>query len=178
VNKIDRLRDKRLLLPFIDTHAKSFEFSAVVPISAKRSDNLESLIGEIRARLPEGLLYAEDFFTDRPERFFVAELVREAAIERTREEVPHGIACVIDQYVERGGTVHVSATIVVEKESHKAIVIGAQGRAIKEIGIAARTSIEAFVGSKVFLELWVKVVPGWTGNPAHAKRLATEIEQP
>jgi len=177
INKVDLLKDKSRLLPLIKAFQEVRAFAAVVPVSAVRGVNLPELIAEIRQRLPEGLMYEPDFLTDRPERFFVAELIREAVMNRTRQEVPHGTACVLDSYVEDGNLLRIDATIVVEKESHKGIVIGARGSLLKEIGTDARVAIEELVGRKVFLKLWVKVIPGWTGNPLHARRLATEVEQ-
>jgi len=177
INKVDLAKDKSRLLPLIAAYRGARPFDAVVPVSAVRGTNLPELVAEIRERLPEGLLYEPDFLTDRPERFFAAELVREAVMNRTRQEVPHGTACVIDSYVEDGNLLRIDATIVVEKESHKGIVIGARGALLKQIGTDARVAIEDLVGRKVFLKLWVKVIPGWTGNPMHARRLATEVEQ-
>ena len=125
---------------------------------------------------PADLYEDPDFVTDRPERFFVAELVREAVITATKAEVPYGAAVFVEGYDTSGRTVKIHATVVVEKPSHKGIVIGAQGARIKEIGIQARQSIEAFLERKVHLELWVKVVPGWTADPQRVKRYATEAE--
>lgn len=177
VTKIDRLKDKRFLLPFIAMYQAAMDFAAVVPISSVRGENLDALVAEIREHLPEGLLYDEAFFTDRPERFFVAELVREAAIEQVRAEVPHGLACTIDEFVDEPKLVRIKATLVVEKDSHKGIVVGAGGARIKAIGTAARIRIEAFLERRVHIELWVKVIDGWTGKPNEAKRLATEVER-
>jgi GTP-binding protein Era len=177
VTKIDRLKDKRFLLPFIALYQAAHDFAAIVPISSVRGENLDALVAEIRERLPEGLLYDAEFFTDRPERFFVAELVREAAIEQVRAEVPHGLACTIDEYSDEPKIVRIKATLVVEKDSHKGIVVGAGGQRIKAIGTAARHQIEAFLERKVHLDLWVKVIVGWTGKPNEAKRLATEVER-
>ena len=176
VNKIDRLRDKAALLPFMAEYQARHDFCAVVPISATKRKNFDALLGEIRAHLPPGRLYDDEFLTDRPERFFVAEMIREAAIRQTRQEVPHGVAALIDEYVVDGGITRIKATLVVEKKSHKGIVIGARGSRIKSIGTSARIEIERFLEQKVFLELWVRVQPGWTGDPAEARRLATEVE--
>lgn len=176
LNKVDRLADKRWLLPLMQRWQEAFDFAAIVPISALRNKNLEGLISEVRNRLPEGKLYDDDFLTDRPERFFVAELVREAAMLETRQEVPHGLAVTIDQYIETPEIVRIAATLVVEKDSHKAIVIGARGSMIKQIGTAARQSIENFLERKVFLELWVRVDEGWTGDPNRARRHLRESE--
>ncbi|MEZ4324795.1 MAG: GTPase Era [Polyangiales bacterium] len=177
VNKVDLLKDKSRMLPLLQSYQDVMSFDAVVPLSARKRLNFEALVGEIRKHLPVGAMYDEDFFTDRPERFFVAELIREAVITQTRQEVPHGAAAVIDDYVVDGDLVRIKATIVVEKASHKGIVIGARGARIKTIGTHARQEIEKMLDQKVFLELWVKVIPGWTGDPNEARRLATEVEQ-
>ncbi len=172
INKVDSLRDKRRLLPVLEAYRSAFDFAAMVPISALRGDNLDALVGEIRARLPEGLAYDPEYFTDRPERFFAAELVREAILQNTRREVPHGSAVLIEQWEEDEKILRIGATIVVEKESHKKIVIGARGSLIKKIGTEARLEIERFLGRRVFLELFVKVVPGWTRDPRRVRQLA------
>ncbi len=177
INKIDRLKGRESLLPFIDAIQKVHPFSAIVPISATKHINLEGVVSEIRTHLKPGVIYDDDFLTDRPERFFVSEYVREAAIDRTRQEVPYGLACIIDEYREEEALVRISATLVVEKESHKGIVIGKSGAGIKAIGTNARQRIEEFLGRKVFLELWVKVLPGWTQNSTEVRRLTVDAEQ-
>lgn len=176
LNKIDLLKDKRWLLPIIERYRAAHEFDAVVPVSAARGLQLDALVAEVRSRLPEGTLYDPDFLTDRPERFFVAELVREAAMDETQQEVPHGLAVEIEQYIETPEMVRIAATLVVEKDSHKAIVIGARGARIKAIGTRARMEIEAFLERKVFLELWVRVDEGWTADPNRARRRVHETE--
>ena len=118
INKVDRLKDKDKLLPFIDAYQKARVFDAVVPISATRKVNLDALVSEIRNNLPEGLLYDADFLTDRPERFFVSELIREAAMLNTRQEVPYGIACELESYQEDPNIVRIEGTLIVEKASH------------------------------------------------------------
>jgi GTP-binding protein Era len=115
--------------------------------------------------------------TDRPERFFVSELVREAAMLNTRQEVPYGIACELDSYREENGFLRIEGTLIVEKQSHKAIVIGNQGDTIKKISTEAREQIEAFLQRKVYLRLWVKAVPGWTRDPIKARQLAIKEGQ-
>ncbi len=172
INKVDRLKDKSKLLPFIEAYRKARAFVAVVPISATRRINLDALVSEIRDNLPEGLLYDADFLTDRPERFFVSELIREAAMLNTRQEVPYGIACELETYREEPEIVRIEGTLIVEKASHKAIVIGNQGETIKRISTQAREQIEALLGRKVYLRLWVKSVPGWTRDPVKARELA------
>lgn len=175
-NKVDQLRDKRLLLPLIDAYRSEREFAAVVPISATKGTNLPALIDEIRQRLPEGALYEDDVLTDKPERFFVAELVREAVMRNTHKEVPYGAAVLVDRFETDGGLVRVHATVVVEKDTHKGIVIGKGGSRLKTIGTEARLAMEDFLGRRVHLELWVKVDPGWTADPLRARRLATQEE--
>jgi GTP-binding protein Era len=174
INKVDKLKAKNRLFAFIEAYQEKRDFAAVVPISATRGTNLDALLREIRATLPEGLLYDPDFLTDRPERFFVSELVREAAMLNTRQEVPYGIACELDSYQEEGDLVRIEGTLVVEKPSHKAIVIGSRGETIKKISTEAREQIEALVERKVYLRLWVKVVPGWTRDPLKARELAIQ----
>lgn len=179
VNKVDRLKSKEVLLPYLDRFARERPFHAIVPISAVQGTNLDALIHEIRSALPAGLLYEDDdFLTDRPERFFAGELIREAAMLNTRQEVPYGIACSIERYEDQGGLVRIEGSLIVEKASHKAIVIGARGEAIKRISTHARKEIEAFLGKRVFLRLFVKVVPGWTQDPSKAKQLAGTEETP
>lgn len=176
LNKVDRLKNKALLLPILAELGERGDFEAIVPISALKGVNLDALVKELRERLPEGLLYADDFLTDRSERFFVAELIREAVMQKTAQEVPHGVAVLIDRYIDEGPRVIVEATIVVEKESHKGIVIGAGGQKIKDIGIAARAQIEAFLEKRAHLSLFVRVEKGWTSDPTKARTLSTEIE--
>lgn len=178
INKVDRLKDKSRLFGFIEAYGQARDLAAVVPISATRGTNLDALLTEIRAALPQGLLYDPDFLTDRPERFFVSELIREAAMLNTRQEVPHGIACELDSYREDGDLVRIEGTLVVEKPSHKAIVIGGAGATIKKISTEARQQIEALLERKVYLRLWVKVVPGWTRDPVKARQLAIKDGQP
>jgi GTP-binding protein Era len=171
VNKVDTVAPRPRLLPVIEKWSAQAGVSAVVPISATKRDNLAALLGELRAHLPEGVLYEEDFVTDRPVRFFAAELVREAVIRHVRDEVPHGVAVILDSFEEEPELVRIHATIVVEKPSHKGIVVGKGGATLKRIGIEARKAIEALVERKVFLQTWVKVVEGWTRDPARVREL-------
>lgn len=177
INKVDRLKGKEALLPFIEAYQRELEPRAVVPISATKGTNLDALLLEIRQTLPEGRLYDPDFLTDRPERFFVSELIREAAMLNTRQEIPYGIACELDRYEETAELVRIEGTLIVEKPSHKAIVIGKQGETIKKISTEARLQIEALLERKVFLRLWVKVIPGWTRDPAKVRQLAIQEER-
>lgn len=174
INKVDRLEDKRLLLPLMDAYAKCHPFAAIVPLSARTGSGVEALLAEIRTHLPEGRLYDDAYLTDRPERFFAAELIREAVLLHTHAEVPHGCAVWIDEWADEERLTRVHATVVVEKPGHKKIVIGAKGERMKTIGTHARQEMERFLGRKVFLQLWVKVVPGWTTDAGKVRRMITE----
>ncbi len=176
LNKVDRLRDKAKLLPALEKLGRaeangSPRFAAIVPISATREVGLDGLVLELRAHLGQSLLYDDDTLTDRPERFFAAELVREAILGATHEEVPYGAAVLVDEWVEEGALVRIGVTIVVEKSSHKGILIGARGQKLKEIGEAARVAIEGFLERKVFLRTFVKVIPGWTKDAEKVRQL-------
>ncbi len=162
VNKLD-LIEKSRVLPIISHYTEKYSFVGVVPISAKKETNLDGLLSEVKKYLPEGpQYYPEDMVTDQPERLIVAELVREKALELTREEVPHAIAVDVDEMTTRpNDDVYIRATIYVERESQKGIVIGAKGALLKEIGALARGDVEALLGSKVYLDLWVKVKKDW-----------------
>jgi GTPase len=171
INKIDEIHPDELL-PLIETYQDLYPFEQIIPISALQGNNVETLLNQIKDVLPEGpQYYPADQVTDHPERFIVAELIREKALHLTREEIPHSIAVVIDsmQRRENGNTVYVGATIIVERDSQKGIIIGKQGRMLKEIGQRARVDIEALLGSKVFLELWVKVQKDWRNKASQLR---------
>jgi GTP-binding protein Era len=174
VNKIDRLRDKALLLPLLEAWSRMHPFTALVPVSATRGDGLDRLVAALRELLPPGRLYDDpEFVTDRPERFFVAELVREQVIAQLRHEVPHGVGVVVERWQDEGDLVRIDVMLAVEKESQKRIVVGARGRMVKAIGSAARPAIEELVGKRVMLSLWVKVMAGWTGDAAKVRELVS-----
>jgi GTP-binding protein Era len=174
INKVDRLKEKALLLPLIERAQKAFDFAAIVPLSALRKNNVDALVRALREQLPEGLAYDPEQLTDKPQRFFVSELVREAVLTHTHEEVPHGVAVLVDRFEELPELARISATIVVSKPSHKGIVIGQRGERIKEIGRDARLGMEEMFARKVFLELWVKVIPDWSEDPAKVQALVRE----
>jgi GTPase len=174
INKVDRLKNKAMLLPLIERASKQHAFASIVPLSALRQDNLDALIDALRAHLPEGLAYDAEVLTDKPQRFFASELVREAVLVHTRDEVPHGVAVLIDNFEESSSLDRVAATIVVSKDSHKGIVIGRGGERIKRIGHDSRVAMESLFERKVFLELWVKVVPGWMDDPTKVQTLVRE----
>jgi len=165
LNKID-LVPKPRLLPLIDQYRQLLDFAEIVPISALKGDNVERLAERLVAHLPEGeRLYPEDFLTDQPERFFVAEMIREQILRHTREEIPYSTAVLIDSFKEGTPVVRIEASILVERQSQKGIVIGRGGGMLKSIGTAARREIEAFLGTKIYLGLFVKVREGWREDP-------------
>lgn len=166
INKIDRVAKPRIL-PVIDAYRTVMEFADIVPVSALTGENVDRLVERLLAHLPEGeRLYPEDFLTDQPERFFVAEIVREAILRLTRDEIPYSTGVVVDSFQEEGALVRIHASILVERESQKGILIGRGGSMLKSIGTAARHQIEQFLSAKVFLGLFVKVREGWRENVA------------
>ena len=165
-NKIDRVQDKRKLLPFIEQFKSIREFDEYIPISATSGEGLDRVRDAILSRLPEGPAYfPTDHLTDQPERFLAAELIREQILRQTRQEVPHSVAVLIERWEESPKITKIAATIYVEREGQKAIVIGAGGAALKKIGTLARHEIEKMLAAKVFLELFVKVEKDWRENP-------------
>ena len=170
VNKLD-LIEREQVLPIISRYTEKYEFAGVVPISARDEVNLDSLLEEAKKYLPEGpQYYPEDMVTDQPERLIAAELIREKALLLTREEIPHAIAVDLDEMTARpNGDTYIRATVYVERDSQKGIVIGNRGAMLKEIGALARKDIEMLLGTKVFLDLWVKVRKDWR-NRDHVLR--------
>lgn len=172
MNKIDRIEPEQLL-PLIEEYNKLYPFAEIVPISAMLGNNVSTLMEQIGKYLPEGpQYYPEDQVTDHPEQFVCAELIREKILHLTREEVPHSIAVTIeDMRAEENGVVYISAVIFVERDSQKGIIIGKQGALLKEVGKLARHDIEKLLGSKIFLELWVKVKKDWRNQDRVLKDL-------
>lgn len=162
INKIDLIHPDQLI-EVIAQYKDKYNFAEIIPISALQGNNVERLIDVIKNYMPEGpQYYPNDQVTDHPERFIIAELIREKVLHLTREEVPHSVAVIIEKIEKRdNGTIHIMAAIIVERNSQKGIVIGKQGAMLKEIGKRARMDIENLLGSKVFLELWVKVQKDW-----------------
>ncbi len=166
LNKIDRLKDKSLLLPLIEQYKSLHEFADYLPISALTGEGLDELRRAVVSRLPEGPAYfPPDHFTDQPERFLAAELIREKLMRETREEIPHALGVVVDRWEETPKLTRITATIYVERDGQKGIVIGVGGSLLKRVGTAARLEIEALFGRKIFLELFVKVRPRWRDDP-------------
>jgi GTP-binding protein Era len=166
-NKIDLVKEKGKLLPLIEEYQKLHPFAAYVPISAWKGEGLAALKKEIVSRLPEGPQYfPEDHVTDQPERFLGAELIREKALQLTREEVPHSVAVLIDKWEETPQLTRIFATIYVERDGQKRILVGAKGSMLKQIGTLAREEMEKMLGVRIYLSLFVKVVADWREKPA------------
>lgn len=172
INKIDQVHPDNLP-KIIESYRKEFDFAEAIPISALEGNNVENLLAKISERLPEGpQYYPADQITDHPERFIISELIREKALHLTREEIPHSIAVVIEKIApdsDNKDMIRVQAIIMVERDSQKGIVIGKKGALLKEIGSRARTDIENLLGSKVYLELWVKVQKDWRNKAMHLR---------
>ncbi|TAN64052.1 GTPase Era [bacterium] len=165
INKIDKV-SRQTLLPLIKTYSGLYNFKEVFPISALKGDGVSQLVDAIKKELPEGPLYfPEDSLTDQPERFVVAEMIREKVFQFTRQEVPYSTAVVIESFIEGKKLISISAAINVEKDSQKGILIGKGAQTLKRIGTAARHDIEKLLGVKVFLELFVRVEDDWTKRP-------------
>lgn len=162
VNKVDQI-NKQQVLPVISRYSDKLNFVGAIPISAKEKTNLDQLVEEIKKYLEEGpQYYPSDMITDQPERLVIGELIREKALHLTKEEIPHAIAVDIEEISKRNNDdLYIRATIYVERESQKGIVIGAKGSLLKEIGQLARADIENLLGSKVYIDLWVKVKKDW-----------------
>ena len=161
INKIDMAK-KEELLPVIDLYRKEYDFAEIVPVSARSGDNTDELVKVILKYLPYGpQFYDEDTVTDQPERQIVAELIREKALHSLNEEIPHGIAVAIDRMKMEKKVMHIDATIICERDSHKGIIIGKQGSMLNKIGSTARYEIERLLDCRVNLKLWVKVQKNW-----------------
>jgi GTP-binding protein Era len=171
LNKVDRL-PKPQLLPLIDAFAKAFEFAAILPISALNGAGCEDLLEEILKQLPEGQPYfPEDQVTDQPERFLAAEIIREKAIQVMYHEVPYALAVFVEKYEETPKLLRIEALMNVERDSQKKILIGHKGEMLKKIGSEARKELEAILGRKIYLGLFVKVAPDWRENPQKVREL-------
>jgi GTPase len=172
LSKVDRLVDKARLLPLIAAFAETRSFAATIPLSAKRKDGIERLLEELALRLPEQpWLFEANTLSDQPERFFVAELVREQVLRHTRQEVPHGVAVVVERFDESVKPPRILVAIVVAREAHTKILVGAGGRTVKKIGTAARARVERMLGTRVHLDVHVRAAPDWMNDPARLRDL-------
>ncbi len=175
VNKIDKVKDKTEILAFFDEARKKYPFNDIIPVSALKNINLEQLEQLIFSKLPaQELIYPADQITDRPTRFLAAEIVREKLTRRLGDELPYALTVEIERYEDLPNISKIYATILVERDSQKNIVIGKQGEMLKKVGIDARTDIERLIEKKVYLQLWVKVKQGWSDSERALKSLGFE----
>lgn len=165
LNKVDKLADKAVLLPKIEQLAAQYKFADVVPISARKGMNIETLESTLTGLLPAGeLIYDAEQLTDRSSRFLAAEMVREKLFRHLGQELPYSLTVEVEQFLEEGNLYRISAVIYVERSGQKSIVIGKKGELLKQVGQDAREEMEKLFGCKVFLQLWVKVREGWSDN--------------
>jgi GTP-binding protein Era len=176
LNKIDLVRSKSRLLPMIETLVGKWGMSEAIPISALTGNGCDELLDRVVAHLPEAEpLFPEETYTDQPERALAAEWVREKLLQKTRQEVPHSVAVEVERWLDReDGVIEIDATILVERESQKAIVIGRGGGLLKQVGVEARADLERLLGTRVFLTLWVKVRPGWRDDERILRQLGLD----
>lgn len=172
INKVDRLKDKGQLLPLMASYAHRHPMAATVPMSARRTNGTERLLQELRGLLPEQpFLFAPDTLSDQPVRFFVAEFVREQILKQTRQEVPHGVAVIVERFDEGNTIPQIEVAVHVARDAHKKILIGAKGQMLKSIGMAARARVEKMLDKRVHLQLWVRATPDWMDDPARLREL-------
>jgi len=175
INKVDRLADKNALLPLMAAIANEHAFADIVPVSAEKGENLDTLLKVVGKYLPEAPpIFEPDELTDRSERFLAAELLREKLFRNLGEELPYGIAVEIEKYEEEGGLRRIHAAVIVDRDAHKAIVIGRGGERLKRVASDARKDMEKLFGGKVWLETWVKVKSGWADDERALKSLGYE----
>ncbi len=162
LNKVDKIKDKALLLDKINKIKDLYNFSEIIPISAKNTDDIHMLINTLKKYLNDSdRIYSEDELTNVSTRFIMAEFVREKILELTRDEIPHTVTCYVENYSENSKSVHIQVLIIVERDGIKKIIIGKNGLMLKEIGTRARQDMEKFLGKKVYLETFVKTVKDW-----------------
>jgi GTP-binding protein Era len=172
LNKIDQFREKSKLLPLIEEYRRLYDFAEVVPISALKRKGLDDLLGTILAALPVGPVYfPDDEITDQPARFMAAEIIREQVLLNTSEEIPYATTVIVDNFEEGKRLTRIAATIYCERDGQKGILVGKGGRMLKKIGTSARMQIEQMLGTKVFLELYVKAEPGWRDSRSFVEEL-------
>ena len=161
INKIDKLPREEILKK-IDEYQKLYDFAEIIPVSARKKDNIDRLIEVIKKYLPDNIMYYDrETVTDSSREFIISEFIREKVLDLTEEEVPHAVTCVVENIEEENNILSIGASIIVDRENLKKIIIGKNGNMIKEIGIRARQDIEEYFGKKVYLDLFVKVVPKW-----------------
>jgi GTP-binding protein Era len=179
INKVDKIKPKHLLFPFLEAYGKEREFAAIVPVSALKGDGLDGVVAEVAKLLPEGEpLYDVEELSDKPVRFFVGEFVREQILRLTRQEVPHGVAVTVESFDENAKLVRIAVTVHVAKDSHKGIIIGDGGKMLATVGRAARLRAEELLGRKVHLETFVRTTPGWFDDAARLVDMGYADETP
>ncbi len=172
LNKTDLMAERDQLLPMMADSMQRYPFHAIVPVSAETGRQLDDLLREVRTLLPEGMpLFDAEQYTDRSARFLAAERVREKAYRLLGDELPYGIAVAIDRWQEDDKRAEIVATLIVERDAHKGIVIGKEGAKLREISRLARADIEQMLGKPVYLEVWVRVRKGWSDDPAALRKL-------
>jgi GTP-binding protein Era len=172
LNKVDRIREKSKLLPLIEQYRKLYDFSEVIPISALKRKGLDTLLDKVICALPAGPAYfPEDQITDQPARFMAAEIIREQVLLNTSEEIPYATTVIVENFEEGARLARVAATIYCEREGQKGILVGKGGKMLKKIGTSARLQIERMLGTRVFLELYVKAEPGWRDSRRFVEEL-------
>ena len=178
VNKTDKVKNKNLLLPFIEERSKESLFSHIIPISALKNIGVDELISLIQKELPLGKhLYPEDQITDISEKFLASEVIREKCINRLGDELPYRISVTIDKFSELKDITHIDSTIYVEKQSQKGMLIGQSGSRLKSIGTASRKELEELLGSKIMLKTWVKVKSGWSDNESVLPSMGYDLDK-
>lgn len=178
VNKIDLVKDKNRLLESVAKFNENYEFLETFYISALNGENVDGLLKGIINNLDEGpMYYPKDQVSDHPEKFIISEIIREKILLKTEEEVPHSVAVVCEEMKHVDGLLNIRANIIVERASQKKIIIGAGGKMIKEIGTLARQDIEKVVGEKLYLDLWVKVIPNWRDREAEIRKLGYTLDK-
>ncbi len=177
LNKIDLVKNKEKLLEDISKLKELYDFSEIIPISARKNDNISLLINCIKKQLEDGdKIFSEEELTNVTTRFIMAEFVREKVLELTHDEVPHTVTCYVENYEEKKDLVHIQVLIVVDRANLKKIIIGKQGALLKEIGIRARSDMEKFLGKKVFLETYVKTIKNWRDEERYFLELGLKDE--
>ena len=172
LNKVDMVREKARLLPLIEEYRRLHDFKEIIPISALKHDGLDVLLEKVIAELPAGPAYfPEDQVTDQPARFMAAEIIREQVLQATSEEIPYATTVVVDSFEEGSRLTRIAATIYCERAGQKGILVGKRGQMLKKIGTGARLQIERMLGTKVFLELYVKVQSGWRDSRSFVEEL-------
>ncbi len=175
INKIDRLEDKTLMHGFLEMISKKRDFAAFVPVSAQKGTQLKNLLGEIERRLPEGeMLYDADALTDRNEKFLAAELIREKVFRQLGDEIPYGCTVIIEKFEQEGNLRRIFASILVDNENHKPMLIGKSGERMKKIASAARVDMQTLFDGPIYLEVFVKVRNGWANTEESLRRLGYE----